>query len=429
MWSPLSSHRRSTGCSRTRTAPIGTSARLALEHLETRYCPAGTFLLEDGTLLIRGGDEDNNIVLADHRDKTMVIVDGVAAEFMGVRQIDMVTRGGDDHVTIRSDDVGRTWSRMRIDLGGGADHLAGAWSWGENQPLDLHADFGDGNDGFEATFIPTDPEVPFASDVAVPLAPPLMLEAIMGRGNDAVVAKFNGFLPSGLRSRVDLGIGDDSFATTFIPVEQVMPGPGPAVRLPATFNVLGGAGADEIGFIIEGGHIGPDASVNLDMQGGMDADRIATTLRNLTVDGAVNVASDCGPGDDRASVFCQNNLITGSVAANTKGRAGGDEIGIIIINSRLADAGALRLDVAAGAGGDRIGIWMDIDSESRGHILAKLLGGAGEDELSFVALGFSNPNEFEALLDGGAGRDRAAVTRDVLAAALLRNVEEILLID
>jgi hypothetical protein len=326
-----------------------------------------------------------------------------------------------------------------------------------------------------------------------------------------------------------------------IPVEQVIPGPPPVARFPATFHVLGNDGVDLIDTIINGGRVVSDALVNLNLQGGHGEDDITMSLHDLELEGAVHATVAGGPGADVASVLCQNNLITGDLTVVAKGGAGIDDLWFQALDATVPEEAQLHVSLQGGGEADTLGVGLgpnleiggaalfdvagdtgddaltllaaqvefygetvyqaaggpgadrhltvvrdsvieaassltlhttggggadvsqttilssevlgalavyaeggaDDDTlnvsfqavtivrtpEHQGRITAALFGGEGNDELGMTTVGLSKPNELDALIDGGLGRDRASVSRDLLATALFRSIEEIFLVE
>jgi hypothetical protein len=57
--------------------------------------------------------------------------------------------------------------------------------------------------------------------------------------------------------------------------------------------------------------------------------------------------------------------------------------------------------------------------------VAEVFGGHGEDELGLSLVGLSDPEDFEAVVDGGTGFDVARVTRGVG----VRNCEDVFVVE
>jgi hypothetical protein len=168
---------------------------------------------------------------------------------------------------------------------------------------------------------------------------------------------------------------------------------------------------------IVGGHGGDDIGLELGGIGNVDV---------------VDVRMDSGGGDDRvrASVAGAGGLGDSLGVEILTGNGVDDVFAAVAFNPQPDPPGepfSVLVRIDAGADDDMVRAAFDLAGRRCVTLRAELLGGKGHDDLGLLLAGIGNPNEFTALIDGGAGHDRAVLTRNILARALIRNVEELLL--
>jgi hypothetical protein len=171
-------------------------------------------------------------------------------------------------------------------------------------------------------------------------------------------------------------------------------------------GIVGGDGGDDIGLDLAS--IGNVAAVDARVDGGAHDDRVRVTVGSAGGLGvALGVEILTGPGRD--DVFA-------AVAFNPQPDPPGEPFNVLVKIDTGVDDDIVRASFNLAG--------------RRGVILrTELFSGRGNDDLRIALTGISDPDDFTALIDGGAGRDRAVITRNVLARALIRNVEQVLLIE
>ena len=110
----------------------------------------------------------------------------------------------------------------------------------------------------------------------------------------------------------------------------------------------------------DGGHVGPNAVLSLNMEGGRGRDFLATRISDLLVHGDVRVRLAGNQGNDR-------------------------------IDARIA-----------------------LEPDSTGSASVEIHGNNGDDELSLAVFGSDGLRKLFALLDGGRGRDTCQTTQNVI---------------
>jgi hypothetical protein len=79
----------------------------------------------------------------------------------------------------------------------------------------------------------------------------------------------------------------------------------------------------------------------------------------------------------------------------------------------LMPTGSLDVLLAGGGGNDVLSAKLCLDPASMGRVTARVLGGAGNDDLTLDIYGVGDPDELRALIDGGPGRNTAHFTPNV----------------
>lgn len=195
------------------------AARLGVERLESRECPACIVYKAGGTVHVLGDGAANTIVIRETGPippfipgGLSITADGVSTGFPAgsVLRLVVQTRGGDDVVTYTSSAAA-----------------------GENGIASLALDLGTGDDVADVT-------VSRNTLAPADFVGTWNLTVSGSSGDDAVVTRFGRIDFHSIRIRANLGAGNDTFAALFGgPIAQA-PGTPAVIRL----NVQGGAGDD-----------------------------------------------------------------------------------------------------------------------------------------------------------------------------------------
>ncbi len=123
----------------------------------------------------------------------------------------------------------------------------------------------------------------------------------------------------------------------------------------------GGAGADEVGIIIVGGHIGPNATMawSTDLGNG-------TNVLNLSADGLM--------------------LNGGRFTASSRGGTGADEVGIVVVNNHVGPDATMTWNTDLGNGTNVLNLTADGLMLDGGQFTASSRGGTGADEVGIVLI-------------------------------------------
>jgi hypothetical protein len=291
----------------------------------------------------------------------------------------------------------------------------------------LDVDLGSGDDHFMFDILPD------SSSIAGKVRE-LHLTIDAGAGNDIVQDCEPGIITADAFIDIDLGAGDDTFM-----LEQRLALATLAAAEPQTLRrrINAGSGHDDVQVLIG---YGSTAAVSLRTRAAV----MALSVLELILD------IDLGAGNDEfsgqfftpsgAAAFGgashltvlgqQGNdtidlqlgrlgsgaplMVNGFFELNMDGGAGADTI-LCSNNLNIAPGSRVSLRAAGGIGNDRIDAFFQLVAESNGALLAQLLGGRGDDRLSLIARALSPPRPtlLDLLVDGGAGFDRAQVTRNV----------------
>lgn len=300
--------------------------------------------------------------------------------------IDMMTGGGRDTVTVTTQDLG----------------------------VDLHldVDLGNGDDSFTANILP---------------------DSSVGPGGGCIEANVNG------------GGGRDTFVMHTGGVNSPVPGLGiPHIAAELMLNFDGGAGSDS--FLIGMLNVAISGPVTISEDGGEGNDSFNDMFSQVAAGGgAWNIAHDGGGGNDSLNGLLTDVFAELSYGANL---GSGNDNAVIAIIRKAATGGltgtalpaaapGTRVSVLGAAGNDSINfqwqgpitgaadVMLDggdgndaIDAlfklmgQSAGSLSASVLGGGGNDSLGLQV--FDDKGLVEMLLlDGGAGKDKCKATPNV----------------
>jgi hypothetical protein len=345
------------------------SYRPRLAALEGRWCPSCTISVIDGHILRILGDETANRIdiLQTSDGMTDVSCDGTTASFRGINAFDLATGAGNDFVTANFINPPDGEFDFRIALGVGDDALQATVT----QKVD------------------TETPAPTAGDI--------VFDAHGGAGEDQI--------------QIALGGPDTS----------------PEANLFGSLAVTidAGAGADEVGIIIDGcKFLGP---VDLMCATGFGDDRVNMTSTKSEFDGPLAVGIDTGAGDDRVTATFQQPPEPEFVVRADLG-AGNDTFDAVLqqppepdrpgeVQPPEPDAPAgLSIEVLGDTGDDQVNVTLfDILSDTAVRVDL----GAGDDTfqgtVAIADLGGSvgpaptqiDPGNFSVNMDvfGRAGRD------------------------
>jgi Beta-propeller repeat len=207
----------------------------------------------------------------------------------------------------------------------------------------------------------------------------------------------------------------------------------PAIDNPDLLNLVvdGGAGADQLSVRLEHLTFIGDPDLSIAVTGGDGSDVII--VDSVNPEGfsyganrpILSIAADGGAGSDEIQVLGGE---TGAAATDAdvalnwdvsvNGGLNNDDIRVVFgaigpedqpISPMLLN-GDLRLRVDGGDGGDAVSAELIFDRRSQGMVDARVSGGAGNDLLSLLIYGMSDPY---GTIDGGTGNDTAHATPGV----------------
>jgi len=301
------------------TSPARPRQRVArfvpqLEALEDRNCPS--FIAVAGhTLLIRGDATADTISITDSGNGTMTgTIDGQTASGTAINHVVVHSGGGDDTLTYTLTNPLVTSLHLQIDMGSGQDSAT----------LD-----------FSPGITNTRLRVDFTGHI----------------GDDTLTTRIGPITNSHVDFRSNLGKGADTFDGTLL---------GNIVGDSAVrFLVLGGKGADTLGFHADTTNIDAGAKLDVNLLG--------------------------GKGNDTITVDYQG-----------------------VLN------GKLRLNANGGTGNDTIDATVTLNAGSTGEFRGAVRGGPGHDTLTFNVIDNSGGTaDVDAFVDGGPGADTITHTPNV----------------
>ena len=427
--------------------------------------PVSVFV-ENLALFIIGNAADNSIEIAASGRGDMTVLESgrELGTFTGIEEIVVDAQAGNDVITFSQPEIAPDSRGLvgHFDLGGGNDTFAGQLLFPPGQVTDpsngryeldvlgqagadvMSVSLGDAATGPNGNL--------FDGNLAVNLAG--------GGGSDnAVIAIINVAITGGLSLGMDGGIGNDTMRVEITgsdigPLLVDMAG-GLGNDVESVFcsnnlfegfnlSLVNGGGNDIASVMLAEDHFPQPVVVQLSTGGGNDSasvfcqnnlfqaldvtldtgagsDSASVMFADGHLPGHASVQVNAGAGNDRVSTEIQNVSIEGQFALGVDGGTGADRVGIII---DFLVAGQAALNVNGGAGRDLINARIEVDPESRGPVAASVLGGLGNDDLTLAIVGI-DPELLDALVDGGAGRDIARVSRGVL----VRSCEKVVVLD
>lgn len=337
-----------------------------LESMEARECPAVMCFANAGTLQIVGDRTDNMVEVSTSSAGVIDVVgDGAAFHFAGIQSVSVTTGDGNDRVAFRVDEASKQVGLVATaDLGGGDDavHLqvkasqafamtpgAGATS------IDVTAKGSAGADRLSAEIASTSP-----TSQAM-LLPAVKLAYDGGVGADTMSLTARGVY---FRGKMDVnyagGDGNDTITQNFA-FNNLMAA--------ANLNYVGGGGDDRIDtrFDASGLRSVYNAPVNLNVQGQAGSDTLNFVLGGST---------------------------TPSATGDKKGDAYNPVVNV-----------AFNFTLDGGDGNDVVAAKASVAVQGAGKVNAKVLGSAGDDDLTLDVGAVPAASLQAALIDGGEGID------------------------
>jgi hypothetical protein len=239
---------------------------------------------------------------------------------------------------------------------------------------------------------------------ARPVSLDLDLAIGTGAGRDAVQTGLSAFADELLQKvRVSTGAGNDSVVGHILPyLEQD--------NLYQLQTDLG-AGKDIARYWVFGTEL-PPAVVN---------EQLAAALGRLELEVRGGLGADVIQGRIGTNPAGQSRpLALGQTLLDIDGGAGHDRIWLDF-KGTIFDDESVQAILHGNVGNDLVRARFELGVGSTGKLSAQVFGDAGNDDLGLAILGSDQLDEFFALLDGGKGRDKCRVTRNVI----VRNCESI----
>ena len=338
--------------------------RPAFDLMEGRDCPAVTCSLVGGALTVLGDMGANAVTVSTAAQGSVEVTgDGQVFDFTGVQSVRVATGDGNDQVV------------LRVLEGAGA-------------PVGLTAtvDLGGGDDTAEVTVV----SFTAVNLSAAPPAAPIDVTVAGSVGNDRLSANLAGggpgtkMLVPAVRLALDGGIGNDAIdagASNLLFRRQV------------DVAVAGGDGADALTQDFHANNF--FAPLTLAVSGGAGDDRITTrfdaTGPRSVYNAAVTVGVTGGAGADVMDFALGGWEGTAPPTADQQGPA------LPVVNVSFA----VTLD--GGDGNDLI--VAKLAATGKGALAARVLGGAGDDDLGLDLAGVAVGFPATGVIDGGAGFD------------------------
>lgn len=284
---------------------------LQIEDLESRWCPSCTVATVDGghTLVIKG-DNTNNIVSLvqnDTTNKLKVVCDGQTTIFSSnqITKIKVDLKGGDD--------------KFGYDLAAGT-----SYSYGK----DINIKLGNGHDeafiDFRGGGIGGTSWLLSSLDIKIDA----------GKGNDDLVAHFNGKHGGHLNVYAKMGDGNDE---AFVSLWGDVTGGADVL-----FDIKGNKGNDWLhswntfdnkAYSYGSIDITHDSTVTMKMDGGCDQDKVSI-LYSGEVDGKLTLKENGGKGHDEVSaVVYLKPTSAGSLSAHLFGDKGNDKLDFELVDN------------------------------------------------------------------------------------------------
>jgi hypothetical protein len=105
-------------------------------------------------------------------------------------------------------------------------------------------------------------------------------------------------------------------------------------------------------------------------------------------------------------------LALGQASIHADGGGGNDRIGLDF-RATIFDDESVEVILHGGGGTDQVLARFDLGPASTGKLTAQVFGDAGNDDLGLAIFGDEQLDDLVALLDGGKGRDKCRVTKNV----------------
>jgi Ca2+-binding RTX toxin-like protein len=339
------------------------SFRPRLEVLEDRRCPAVTWSVLEGHILAVMGDRGNNTI--------GVVVRG-----------DQVDVTGDDAPVQSFTGI----DSIRVNAWAGRDTVRVVIAAPPPDPdFSFAANLGDGDDFFNLSVSPPDPDSPPPEPDFVPM----------------------------IRVAVTGGSGGDTFQT-FVGQLDVSPS-APKPILPAGLALVydGGDGTDQ--FFTAVANVGLIRPVTMTMNGGPGNDTlISNLLPAVQSGGSFSARFSGGIGDDNLFATVVPAVQRGGMfSAVFDGGDGNDTIVGDVPPGPCEPESRTDVSFLGGRGNDVIGVQADVSqiTPDSGQVRVAVDGGDDSDRMVFRVIGVDRPMENVLLtLDGGAGEDFALVS-------------------
>jgi hypothetical protein len=353
-----------------------------LESLESRWCPSTAGITQTGHALTLQGDGANDMITVSDNGQG-----GVTASITLAGRTQTLSAAGITSIDIEG--------------GGGNDTISYALTGalGEHEPLMVC--LGKGNSQA-------------ALDYSAGLNNATLAVAIGGgAGSNQVTTQFGALSGSRLNLTEFLGAGGATSHVNFA---------GPLSNSLATVTFQGGSGKDHVFAQLAGSF----SNSNLQFLGTLgsggssfDLEAVGTAQDPITLQNSVvHFDIDGGSG---------GNTITfnaGSVNVDTTSRlnletcsgTGNDTVNVSYSGQMN---GELDLDLQGGPGNDTMHTTLTLAQGSTGRFRGQMLGGKGDDVMSFLVYDHSNPGGkstlslLDALLDGGSGHNTLSATPNV----------------
>jgi hypothetical protein len=161
------------------------------------------------------------------------------------------------------------------------------------------------------------------------------------------------------------------------------------------------------------GTIGPGAFLGAQVFGGSGDNKISMTDRGGVADGGtLRFVADGGSGNDQISANVVGPIGAGAhVSLTLNGGAGGD---LINANYQGVLTGAVRVLAKGGRHSSRVTVTVTAAKGSTGVVQpGRVLGGPGNDVLTYLVRDFGSAITFDQIIDGGRGIDECFRTLNV----------------
>jgi hypothetical protein len=161
------------------------------------------------------------------------------------------------------------------------------------------------------------------------------------------------------------------------------------------------------------GTIGPGASLAARVFAGSGDDKITMTDKGgVAAGGTLQFFADGGSGNNRISADVQGAIAAGAnVSLTLNGGPGND---VINANYLGVLTGTVQVNANGGGGSDNISATITAANGSTGQVLpGRVLGGPGNDVLTFLVRDFGSAITFNQTVNGGSGIDECFRTLNV----------------